>query len=387
MKKKLFRVAAVSGSLAILLKGQLRFLNDHYEVTGIASDGINHQLIQEREGVRTIPVRINRKINVFQDVVSLYKLYRIFRKEKPFIVHSITPKAGLLSMLAAYLANVPHRMHTFTGLIFPTQTGLMKKLLIFFDKVICFCATNVYPEGEGVKKDLIRYGITKKPLKVICNGNVNGVDLSHFDPKLYDEDKQTQIRDTWGIRDSDFVLSYIGRLVYDKGIVELITAFTKICNTHDNLKLLLVGPLERDLDPLPDGLEREISENPNIVTTGWQKDVRPFFAITNVFVFPSYREGFPNVVLQAGAMGKFCIVTDINGSSEIVEEGINGTIVPVKDVKAITNAMLDVVENSSKYKSPNETYRALIAEKYEQKLVWQAQLTEYRRLENIPSDN
>ena len=162
MKKKLFRISAVSGSLAILLKGQLRFMNQYYDVTGIASEGTNHQVIREHEDVRTIPVRINRKINLFEDIVSLFKLYRIFKKEKPFIVHSLTPKAGLLSMVAAFLARVPHRMHTFTGLIFPTQTGPMKQLLIFFDKVICYCATNVYPEGEGVKKDLIAYGITKK---------------------------------------------------------------------------------------------------------------------------------------------------------------------------------------------------------------------------------
>jgi len=387
MKKKLFRVAAVSGSLAILLKGQLRFMNAHYEVTAIASDGTNHKLIQEREGVRTIPVRINRKINVFEDVVSLYKLYRIFKKEKPFIVHSLTPKAGLLSMSAAYFAGVPHRMHTFTGLIFPTQTGIMKKLLIFFDKVICFCATNVYPEGEGVKKDLIRYGITKKPLKVICNGNVNGIDLSHFDTDMYNETKQLQIRDELGFKDSDFILSYIGRIVFDKGIVELISAFMTVCKKHKNVKLLVVGPREKDLDPLPAHIEQEIAENPNIITVGFQKDVRPYFAITNVFVFPSYREGFPNVVLQAGAMGKFCIVTDINGSREIVEEGINGTIIPVKDVPALTSAMLNVIQNSSKYRKPNGTYRALIAEKYEQKLVWQAQLEEYRQLENNSNDD
>ncbi|WP_091871048.1 glycosyltransferase [Pricia antarctica] len=387
MKKKLFRVSAISGSLAVLLKGQLRFMNEYYDVTGIASDGYQHQNIRDNEGIETIPVRINRKINLVEDIVSLYKLYRIFKAEKPFIVHSLTPKAGLLSMMAAYLAGVPHRMHTFTGLIFPTQQGFMKKVLIFFDKVICFCATNVYPEGEGVKRDMIRYGITKKPLKVICNGNVNGIDLSLFDPDLYDGKKQAEIRGEWGIENSDFVLSFIGRIVVDKGIVEMVTAFITICETHKNVKLLLVGPKEEELAPLPDRIEREIDENPNIILSGWQQDVRPFFAITNVFVFPSYREGFPNVVLQAGAMGKFCIVTDINGSREIVEEGINGTIIPVKDVSALTTAMCDVVENSAAYKSPNATYRALIAQKYEQKLVWQAQLEEYRRLDSKQSDD
>jgi len=386
MKKKLFRISAVSGSLAVLLKGQLRFMNDYYDVTGIASEGPNHQVIRDNEGVRTIPVRINRKINLSEDMVSLYTLYRIFKKEKPFIVHSLTPKAGLLSMMAAYLAGVPHRMHTFTGLIFPTQTGLMKTLLIFFDKVICFCATNVYPEGEGVKNDLIAYGITNKPLKVIGNGNVNGIDLAHFDPNNYPLDRQNEIRTTWGIQPSDFVFSFIGRIVFDKGIVEMVTAFIDICKTHQNAKLLLVGPKEDHLDPLPEQISKEIDENPNIITTGWQKDVRPFFAITDVFVFPSYREGFPNVVLQVGAMGRYSIVTDINGSNEIIEEGLNGTIIPVKDTVALTKAMANVIKNKAAYKDFDPRYRELIGKKYGQQFVWEAQLAEYRALEANPTE-
>jgi len=387
MKKKLFRISAVSGSLAILLKGQLRFMNEYYDVTGIASDGINHQVIRDNEGVRTIPVRINRKINLGEDIVSLYTLYRIFRKEKPFIVHSLTPKAGLLSMMAAYLAGVPHRMHTFTGLIFPTQTGLMKKLLIFFDKVICFCATNVYPEGEGVKNDLIAYGITKKPLKVIGNGNVNGIDLSHFDPDKYPVERQNEIRAKWGIEPSDFVFSFIGRIVFDKGIVEMVTAFIDISKTNQHVKLLLVGPKEDHLDPLPDHISEEIERNANIITTGWQKDVRPYFAITDVFVFPSYREGFPNVVLQVGAMGRYSIVTDINGSNEIIEEGLNGTIIPVKDTVALTKAMAKVIVNKTAYKKVDLRYRELIGKKYGQQFVWEAQLAEYRALEANPTEN
>ena len=381
MKKKLFRVSAVSGSLAVLLKGQLRFMDQHYDVTGIASKGFQHDTVRKDEGIRTIPVQINRKINVFEDIVSLFKLYKLFRKEKPFIVHSLTPKAGLLSMMAAYFARVPHRMHTFTGLIFPTQTGLMKKLLIFFDKVICACATQVYPEGEGVKKDLIRYNITKKPLRVIANGNVNGIDLTHFDPARFNTSKQHKIRESWGLKPDDFVFTLIGRLVYDKGIVELITAFKALAKEHDKVKLLLVGPYERHLDPLPQHIEDDINNHPDVVLAGWQDDVRPFFAITNVFVFPSYREGFPNVVLQAGAMGKFCIVTDINGSNEIIEDGINGKIIPVKNVDAIQHAMADTLSDRNLFTESNRSYRNSIAEKYDRERVWMAQLEEYKRLE------
>ncbi|MGS0527569.1 glycosyltransferase [Zobellia nedashkovskayae] len=132
MKRKLFRIAALPGSLAVLLKGQLRFMNNHFDVTGVASEGSQHNSLRDNEGVKTIIVNIDRRINLLADIKSLYQLFILFRKEKPFIIHSITPKAGLLSMVAGYLAGVPHRLHTFTGLVFPTQTGLMKKMLIFF---------------------------------------------------------------------------------------------------------------------------------------------------------------------------------------------------------------------------------------------------------------
>ena len=382
MKKKLFRVAAASGSIAVLLKGQLRFMNEHYEVTAIASDGYRHKDIQEREGITTIPIRIDRKINLWADFVSLYKLYRTFKKEKPFIVHSLTPKAGLLSMMAAYLAGVPHRMHTFTGLIFPTQTGLMKKVLIFFDKLICFCSTKVYPEGEGVKRDLIHYGITNKPLKVIGNGNVNGIDLTHFDPALFDQKKRAEIRKELKLETSDFVMSFVGRIVCDKGIVEMISSFIEVAKVHTDAKLLLVGPREKQLYPLPASIEQEITDNPHIISVGYQQDVRPFFAITDVFVFPSYREGFPNVVLEAGAMGLPAIVTDINGCNEIIVEGKNGRIIPPKDTNALTHKMLQLYKDKAQLQELARNSRKMITSRFDRQFFWKELLKEYRSLED-----
>ena len=382
MKKKLFRVAAVSGSLAVLLKGQLRYMNQYYSVTGIASEGPNHDVIRKNEGVRTISLRINRKINLLQDIVSLYELYRLFKREKPFIVHSLTPKAGLLSMTAAYLAGVPHRLHTFTGLIFPTQTGIMKKVLIFFDKVICYCATRIYPEGEGVKRDLLENNITKKKLTIIGNGNINGIDLNHFDPALFDARAQQNIRSKWGFAGTDFILCFVGRIVLDKGIVEMVTSFLQISKKHENCKLLLIGPFENEASPIPENIIHEIKNNKHIISAGWQKDVRPFLAISNIFVFPSYREGFPNVLLQSGAMGKYSIVTDINGSNEIIETNNNGTIIPVKNSDALTAAINEVYLKFNEVKA-NQSYRQLIKSKYDQNIVWQSQLKEYASLEKV----
>lgn len=379
-KKKIIRIAAVAGSLGILLKGQLNFLSSYYDVIGVASDEKELKKIGERENIRVKTIRIDRQINIIVDLISLVKLYFLFKKEKPYIVHSITPKAGLVSMLAAYFAGVPHRLHTFTGLIFPTRTGISQKILIFFDKIICFCATNIYPEGKGVKEDLIQFKITRKELKILANGNVNGIDVSHFDPNLYPQKDIDKIKNEIGILPSDFVFLFVGRIVVDKGIHELIAAFTAIDKNHKNVKLLLVGPFERDIDPIEPEVEKEIDQNPNIISMGWQHDVRSFFAVSNVFVFPSYREGHPNVVIQNGSMGKFSIVTDINGSNEIIEPNKNGTIIPVKDTKALTLEMENSLKNRVLFETPNASYRKLISEKFDHKIVWDAILNEYQSL-------
>lgn len=382
MKKiKLIRTATVAMSLDILLKGQLRFLNENYEVIAVSGDDEHLQNVKNREGVATKDIVIKRNISPLNDLVSLYKLYCYFRKEKPAIVHSITPKAGLLSMTAAYFAKVPVRIHTFTGLVFPTKTGLMQKILILMDKILCKFATAIYPEGEGVKNDLINYKITNKKLNIIANGNVNGIDVDYFNSEEISEGTKMALKAELGILPNDFVFIFIGRLVSDKGINETIEAFKIFC-VEKNVKLLLVGPFE-DTDPLLPETVLEIKSNEKIISTGFQKDVRPYFAISDALVFPSYREGFPNVVLQAGAMNLPSIVTDINGSREIIIENENGTIIPVKNAKALLQAMGKMLNDGNYREKLQKNARHLIVSRYEQDIVWKAILEEYQQLEII----
>lgn len=381
MKSILFRTATISMSLNVLLKGQLNFLNRYYDVTAISGSDDFLLELKQREAVEIFDIEMQRQIAPVEDLKSLWKLYRYFAKEKPLIVHSITPKAGLLTMIAGKLAGVPIRMHTFTGLIFPSRKGLMQKVLINMDKLLCYCATNIYPEGQGVRDDLIHYKITKKPLKVLANGNVNGIDNDYFDPELYPLENKIQLRQKLGILENDFVFIFVGRLVKDKGINELIAAFLKVQSKSENIKLLLVGPFENDFDPLNSETIKAIQECNNIVTVGFQPDVRPYLAISDALVFPSYREGFPNVVLQAGAMGLPCIVTNISGCNEIILEGQNGTIIPVKDEAAIFNAMIKVSSNKDYYLVLKTNARKMITSRYEQKMVWEALLAEYKSLE------
>ncbi|MGI9582353.1 glycosyltransferase family 4 protein [Chryseobacterium sp. RRHN12] len=379
---KIIRTSTIPLSLNVLLKGQLKFLSEFYEIVGISSEGQLLDEVRQREGIQTIGVDMERGISPVKDLASLYRLYRILKKEKPVIVHSITPKAGLLTMLAGKIAGVPIRIHTFTGLIFPTRKGVVQKLLIGMDRLLCRSATHIYPEGHGVKKDLIDYKITSKPLKVIANGNVNGIDLNYFSPEQVSEDQKILLKKELKIENSDFVFVFVGRLVGDKGINELIKAFSAL-NKNENRqrsKLLLVGPLEQELDPLSPDTLKEIETNRDVISVGFQKDVRPYFAISDALVFPSYREGFPNVVMQAGAMELPSIVSDINGCNEIIIENQNGVIIPVKDSERLQKEMERMISDRDFYEALKKNARPMIEDRFEQSVIWNAILSEYNKL-------
>ena len=335
-----------------------------FEVISISSDGPELQNVIQAGG-KVIIIDIERRIAPLKDLKSLFKIIKAFRREKPIMVHSMTPKAGLLCMVAAKLLRVPVRVHTFTGLVFPTSTGIKRKILMATDWLTCASATHIIPEGEGVKNDLINHRITRKPLKVLGFGNVRGIDLEKFNPQLEEvQQKVAEIRNQ-----KYFTFIFIGRLVGDKGINELVKAFSELNEQYPNTRLLLVGSPEPELDPLkPETLEA-INKNPKIEAVGPQKDVRPWLLASDAFVLPSYREGFPNVVIEAGAMGLPSVVSDINGSREIIIDGKNGIIIPPKDSSALKYAMEVFVTDKDLVKKLASNARGLIASRYEQSFV------------------
>ena len=372
---KLIRTSTIPASLENLLKGQLKMLSKYYNVLAVSSPGDDMETIEEREGVRTIAIPMERRISLIKDFISLIRLIVLFAKERPDMVHSITPKAGLLSMLAAWITRVPVRMHTFTGLVFPTATGKMQKLLIAMDRLTCFCATHINPEGEGVKRDLVNYNITSRPLHIIANGNVNGIDLEYFDKTPEVVEKACSYK-----KEGTFTFCFVGRMVRDKGINELVHSFLRLYQKDERVRLLLVGPFEKELDPVLPEVEEHILHHPGICYMGYQNDVRPFLVASDALVFPSYREGFPNVVIQAGAMGLPAIVTDINGCNEIVLPDLNGVIIPSKDEQALYESMKYFASHPVEVEKMAANARPLIASRYEQRIVWNALLDEYKSI-------
>lgn len=381
MKKKIIRISTIPTSLRILLRGQLKFISQHFEIIAVSSNDIDFKKMLMQEEVEGVCVNMTRKITPIKDLVSLLKIIRIIRKEKPYFVHSHTPKAGTLSMVASWLCNVPVRMHTVAGLPLLEATGLKKKILIVVEKLTYAAATNIYPNSFVLKDIIIANKLTRiDKLKVICNGSSNGIDTFFFSNNQI-TNKGQLLRDELGFSTKAFVFCFVGRIVKDKGINELVHAFVKLNKEFENIKLLLVGPFEKDLDPVSEDVEEFILNHKGILFMNYQDDVRPFFAASDALVFPSYREGFPNVVLQAGAMGLPSIVTNINGCNEIIIEGENGTIIPPKDKDALFIAMKYFVEHKDdEVRKMAKNARPMILSRYEQTEVWNALLKEYQSL-------
>lgn len=375
-KIKIIRAATVSESVGLFRDVMKEMRAKGYEMVALSSSGKDLETLSEMDKFRTIAVPMERHISIKKDIISLWKLIKVFCSEKPTMVHSVTPKAGMLCMLAAWITRVPVRVHTFTGLVFPTSTGLKRKILMLTDSITCACATHIIPEGEGVKSDLINNGITKKPMRVLGYGNVRGVDMEHFSRRPEIMMLSESIRD-----DSLFTFLFVGRIVRDKGINELCQAMDRLSGFVP-ARLILVGRYEETLDPISDESRDIIDKNPSIEYVGQKfgDELLAYYAAADCFVFPSYREGFPNTVLEAGAMGLPSIVTDINGSREIIRQDENGVIIPSKNVNALFDAMLNMVRDKAARERMAGNARRMVAERFEQGFVRQCLFDFYNEI-------
>lgn len=378
MKAKLIRITTVPISLKVLLRQQLKFMSRHFEVLAVSSPGQVLEEVSQAEGVRTAPVSMSRAITPVHDMKALWQLYRLFKKEHPAIVHTHTPKAGLLGMMAARMAGVPVRLHTVAGLPLIENKGLRRKILEWAEKLTYSCATRVYPNSGNLATFLVQQNLCKpRKLQVLGNGSSNGIDTSYFQVNEQLVAKAATLRQNMGWQASDFVFVFVGRLVKDKGLQELVTAFITLKENYQDLKLLLVGPYEADLDPLSPATLDIIQTDKDIIQVDFQHDIRPWLLLSQALVFPSYREGFPNVPMQAGCFHLPAIVTNINGCNEIIRHENNGLIVPVKDTEALRHAMERLLTEPLLYESLKAKARTAILERYDQQYFWQRLLQEY----------
>lgn len=387
MKKKLIRLTTVDLSLDKLIPGQLKYMSSVFDVIGVASDTGLLDKVRKREGVRMVNIPMEREVSLLKDLRSLIALFFFFRKERPDILHCNTPKGSLLALLAGLFAGVPNRIYLVTGLRYQGTTGFFRFILKTMERISCFCATQVIPEGHGVLHTLHADHITNKRLRVLHYGNINGIDTSYFSRECLEEN----FRSALGFTDDDFVFIFVGRIVRDKGMNELAEAMKKLISEKRSkqVKLLLVGSFEKG-NPLYGDNEDFLRNSEHVKFVGWQEDVRPYLAAADALVFPSYREGFPNVPIQAGALDIPCIVTNINGCNEIIKDNLNGKIIRApyaqqgKRDSLMENALYETmkwfIEHPEEVKRMGRNARGMITSRYEQKDVWKEILNLYLEL-------
>lgn len=356
----------------ILLKGQLNFMSQKgMEVYMASTPDVSVPALEEQQNAKFFPLPLSRELTPVKDLIALYHTIRLIQKLKPEIVHTHSPKAGVVGMLAAFLCRVPVKIHTVAGLPLMEVTGAKRKLLNFVESFTYWCADWVLPNSQELKKFILENDFARhSKVKVIGNGSSNGMDLDYFSltPDLIAEGES--FRREHGITIENTVLTFMGRLAYYKGINELVDAFQILQKKYANLKLLLVGAPE-ELNPLKESTKKEVIDNKDIISVGHQKDVRKFLAVSDIFVFPSYREGFPQALMQASAMGLPSVATNINGCNEILENGKTGILIEPKSVEAIVDATSQLVDDEQGRIIMAKAAQNFIKTNFEQKKLWQ----------------
>ncbi|SKB60021.1 glycosyltransferase family 4 protein [Dyadobacter psychrophilus] len=378
-KIKLLRITTETYSLRILLKGQLRYMSENGMDVYMSSTPDKHvPEMVESQKAHFYPLQLSRELTPFKDLAALFKAIRLIRKIKPHVVHTHSPKAGIIGMLAAYICNVPLKMHTVAGLPLMEVTGPKRKLLNFVESLTYWCADWVLPNSQELKQFILDNNLSsdKSKVSVVGNGSSNGIDLDYFavNAKLLAESRD--FRKQHGIQEHDTVLAFMGRLANYKGVNELVKAFQILEKRHQNLKLILIGAPE-DLNPLEETTDSEIINNKSIIAVGHQNDVRKFLAASDIFVFPSYREGFPQALLQASAMGIPCIASNINGCNEMIEDGKTGILIQPKSVEAIVEACEKLIGNRQASEKMGMLAQQFVLKNFEQQQLWKAIHTFY----------
>ncbi|MEX2592216.1 MAG: glycosyltransferase family 4 protein [Anditalea sp.] len=378
---KLIRITTVPLSLKLLLADQMKFMKAAgWDVLMVSADGKEVNEVVKREGCAHQVIPFTRRITPFQDLYCIWQLIKLFKKEKPDIVHTHTPKAGLLGMIAAGIIGMPIRIHTLAGLPYVLTAKRKKKILIVMEKLTFRICSELWPNANSLKDFILSEKLVDiSKVKVIGAGSSNGVDLAKYDRNGLKENHLVAAMMRVAPGENDFIMLAVGRLVKDKGIEDLVEAFinSKIVNRS---KLVLLGSFEQDLNPLREDIVRKIYDHPRIVHVEWSDHVAHYMAISDVLIHPSYREGFPNVLLEAGAIHCPIICSDISGNKEVVAHQKTGLVFQVKNIEALKEAMeFAYIKKETMFGFAEKLYKE-VHEKYNRCLIHELLLKNYNRL-------
>lgn len=382
-KLNIARVSTVPFFVLTQLKSQIEALSSSgMQVTVIASHDEMSDKLASNKNFTYVPVNIERAISPSKDFFSLIALSRAFKKFKFDIVHSTTPKAGLLSAIAGYLTKIPVRLHTFTGQPWVTTTGIKRSVLMFCDKIIARLNTHCYADSASQRDFLISSGIVNaNKISVIGAGSLAGIDLERFDPCRYSVDELRVLRGDLNIPENGKILLFVGRITPDKGIGELLSAFSNIVKDNRNVFLVFVGPFESVGENIVNKID-EASVRGNIRTVGFSSEPEKYMALADLLCLPSYREGFGTVVIEAASMGTPAIGSNIYGLSDAIVNGKTGVLVPVRDSEALKEGILCVLNDINLLSAMGVAARTRAIRDFGSKTSSELLMKEYKRFFN-----
>lgn len=378
-KIKICHVANTDKALRFLLLPQLKFLQDEgYDVSAVSSAG-KFVVDIEKRGIKVEIIEMKRKISPFSDLVALIRLFLYFRKEKFQIVHVHNPKPGLLGQLAARMAGVPIVINTIHGLYFHEDSSAARKsFYTFIEKIAALCSDTIFSQSREDIKTLIDERITK-PEKIKYLGN--GVDVDRFNMERFFIEGINRKKKELSISEDFKVVGIVARLVKEKGYFDLFKAFDLVVEKLPKTTLLVVGPEEPEKK---DAVKHKSAEDYNIekntIFLGERDDVDEIYSVMDVFVLPSYREGLPRSILEAMAMQRPIVATDIRGCREEIENGKNGILVPVRDPVKLAEAIISLLKNPASAKEMGKNSRAKVTERFDEKVVFDRIEREYNKL-------
>ncbi|QEG36178.1 glycosyltransferase family 4 protein [Bythopirellula goksoeyrii] len=387
-------VVVTSGQSADLLRGQLSFLRSKgFDITLVSAPHPSLLAAATRENINIVPLSMSREIRPLQDLISLFRLWRLMRAIRPEVVNASTPKAGLLGMMAAFLAHVPMRVYTLRGLRLETTIGLKKRILAFTERIASACAHRVICVSRSLAEEYQARGLVdRNKLVVLAAGSSNGVNAKAFQHTPAREAQSRALLDQFGIAPGEPVIGFVGRLTRDKGTADLVQAFQKLTDRFPKVWLLLVGEVEQG-DALDEATLNWIRTHPRILCAGFIRDVAPYYHIMNVLAFPSYREGFPNAVLEAQASGIPVVGYRATGVVDAVSDATTGRLVPVGAVNEMVEALSEYLSCPELAVSHGDHGRQRVEHDFSNERVWNALLREYRQLlrvagidSNLPED-
>lgn len=366
-------------SADVLLRGQLAFMREHgFDVTVVSAPGPALDRVSERERVETIAVPMSREIDPSVDARSLARLVGEIRRAAPDIVNAGTPKAGLLAMIAARVVGAPIRIYLLRGLRLETAQGVTRRILATTERIASACAHDVVCVSRSLEQRVVDAGyVPRAKACVVGAGSSNGVDVERFSrTPASSEQGRAKLREL-GIPEAAPIIGFIGRLVIDKGVGELLDAFEVVRERAPDARLLLVGGDLGD-ETGTDALAQRARAIPGVHAVGKVDDVAPFYAVMTVLALPSYREGFPNVVLEAAAMEVPTVGFRSTGIVDAIEDGVTGDVVAQRDVDALAARLTDYLIDSEHARSVGRRARERVERSFSRQAVWRAWLDFYR---------